>query len=261
MRYLSYKKSIVSNLMLTTSLRNRPPFNAIHIEAHSNFQYSFLKKSILYLILLDCIAPLNSLSQGPSQTSSELIPKFHLKFSPTQAIDIFGSPSTLFSFERQIGNTSLTLDLGIFFYSTAYISKNRGWRGGLEYRKYLESETTRYISVAYMIKDQQYQYTDSIDFDGLPSYLKDVAYSKMVHAVSIIYGERLYISDSRFFTETYMGIGLRYKNTNVSGLTHAEIENIDMGDSQVTALLNWRGRHFLPNIVFGFKIGFTFSDE
>jgi len=211
----------------------------------------------IQLLLILVLVSINLTALG--QTDNIANPKLLIKISPLSLIDIFGNTSCNISLEsKKINNISVSTDVGILYYSIGYgLKNNRGWRGGLEIRKYFKKSNEEYVAINYSYKNQEYEFCDSIIFKGLPKYSKVSTYSKEVHLLNILYGVQAIPSNKKFFVNGYIGIGIRYKNTRSIGLTNEELDHRDYGDSQIIPIINWTGKHLVPNIVLGFKIGYV----
>ncbi len=196
---------------------------------------------------------------GIGQSTAFTEPTLMAKIAPLSLIDAFGNTSCLLSLETMMNaDYSISIDGGFFYHSIAYgLQNNRGWRTGLEFRRYFENKKGRYLATSITYKDQSYEFTETLIFPNDNQYEKDNAYTKQVATFNLLYGIQNVVLDKRFFMNTYVGAGIRYKKTQSVGLTLEENEYRDYGDSQVLTLMNETGNRWLPNIVAGFKLGWV----
>lgn len=212
-----------------------------------------MNKLIISLLLLSF-----HLTLFAQQTKPTSHPKLALKIEPLPLIDVFGNNAAVLSLEfRGTKNRSISLEMGALYHSIGYgLQNNRGWLIGGEWRKYVTQKEGKYWSVRFRHRSQEYEFTDLIDIEGNPPYEKTHRYEKSVSTLTALYGSQKWTVNKRFFTDVFVGFGIKYKNVKTPELTFEEEENRENGDSQVLRLLNKTGSRFLPTPALGFRVGY-----
>ena len=95
--------------------------------------------------------------------------------------------------------------------------------------------------------------TADIEYDTLVIQ-KDYVYHKTIRAATLRYGEIKELKHG-FLYEWFIGIGLRYRVATVTGITNNEHDN-DMPEDFFGTLIWMNGVGFLPDLVWGVKVGF-----
>lgn len=184
-------------------------------------------------------------------------PRAIAKIAPLSLIDVFGNTSCLLSLEvRPSRQFSCAIEGGFFYHSLGYgLKNNRGWRSGIEVRRYVQSVSGQYIAINATYKKQAYEFAETIILTPDLAYERSNAYTKQVSTINALYGVQKLSKNRRFGMDAYLGFGLRYKKTNSNGLTPVEANHRDYGDSLVLEKMNQTGEHYLINTTIGLRLG------
>ncbi len=180
-----------------------------------------------------------------------------ITIAPLSLLDIYSGSSYRFGTEAKIiKNFSLFIEGGGYFKNFNGMENVKGFIGKIEIKKYLNSRLKNvgnYISIEFSHKQQSYLLSDSITY--FLTYEKNYDLTKTVNSFSIKYG-LMGIEKSNFLVDIFLGIGVRFKNTNCS-LTEYEMKNrIEYNDSQSQSLMNSCGEFIYPNFILGIKLGY-----
>lgn len=123
------------------------------------------------------------------------------------------------------------------------------WRLALQYNY----SAFYYISIDYFYKDHAFNLRDEIDIQGT---LMEKSYrlQKYSNAITIKWGKMVWMKKKRYYTDLYMGVGLRLRNVHQSGLTNEELQNIT-SSSFVYRAARKTGQIISPEFSFGFRLG------
>ena len=127
------------------------------------------------------------------------------------------------------------------------------WRAALQYNY----SAFYYVSLDYFYKDHSYALEEEISINGILS--DQVQHlQKYSNAITIKWGRFSWMKKrKKFFTDWYMGAGLRLRHVRQSGLTSEEIQNLVRKNNWIYKPARKEGSIFSPEFSFGLRIGWA----
>ncbi|MBI3511962.1 MAG: hypothetical protein HY064_14990 [Bacteroidetes bacterium] len=188
---------------------------------------------------------------------------FYIKTTPLTLLDFMnGGSANLIIESHPLQKISVSMEMGFYYPFAAYNMKQLyGWRSGFELRYYYRKsivdgkEMENFIGVRYLYRKQEFDMHDSIFIDKDMHYEKNYHISRVVNIADFTCGIRM-LGPKNFENEFYFGLGIRYKESAIRDLTQQEIDDRNWGDSFIFPILMKSGNYFVPDVLFGLKIGF-----
>ncbi|HTL80974.1 MAG TPA: hypothetical protein VL651_04685 [Bacteroidia bacterium] len=229
-----------------------------------------MNKLLLFFFLFFSASGLYSQSDSIPVDSTNLsydtlsFRSFYIKTSPLTPFDLFNGGSVNLVVESfPVKRISVSPEMGFYYPLNGLGFKNlRGWRSGLEIRYYYKflydsiGSEGQFIGIRYLHKGNSFDVTDSIDQGLSSSYLKSYHLTKSVDIADFVWGLR-YQPWHGMEKEFYVGLGVRYKDATIDGLTSTEIDERDWGnDTNIQPRLLSNGETIDVDILIGFRFGF-----
>lgn len=204
-----------------------------------------------------------------AQTDTVIVDNyFCVKTSPLSLIDPWGGYSYRLGAEcKLIGNTAFSFEAGQYYSLGGRFDLKHHTKGFIfrpEFKVYfnkLGSTTGPYISLDAFYKKIDFGYKDSIRIDPNPPYEKLYNIGKKIYSINIRYGE-LAVVKNAFVFEWFIGAGIRCINGH-NDLSPEENDNVLTGENHGSEIGAGQRviRGIFPNITWGFKIGYSFSNK
>jgi hypothetical protein len=184
-------------------------------------------KNLLFLLLLT--GRIHTIASSQENYRAPY-PDLSVKVSPLALLDWGGGPCLRMSLEKHIRyGLSAQGEISLYVPETRFYSSVRGYRarGGIRYYFpvfHADSDDQQFIGLSVMTKQQSFGVNGSI-YDTLThnSASKKAFVDKKVYGISLSYGV-IFPEKNNFYLELELGLGVRFRDANIYGLTPKELD-------------------------------------
>ena len=178
---------------------------------------------------------------------------YSIFIEPLALIDVYNSPSIRLGTEYSLSrHYSIVPTLGVY---------HNGGMIKLEAKKYFSfnHKHHHYISLEYFYKATEYHVKDSIQAP-MP-YNRKYVVDKYANALAFKTGIVTF-SRHHFVTDAYLGLGIRYHDVILNGITPYEANNrYRHSQSFIDRNTNSAGKNIVPDITLGICLGFRYKTK
>ncbi len=202
-------------------------------------------RKLLLLLLLSSISPLTGRAQ-----MEEL--GLGISLNPLPLLDFYQGGSLRLGLQAQVApKVFLLVEGGPYLSALSYNTQDLegyNWRVELAYNY----SSWYYWSLSYFYKDHAFGLTDKLAQNG-QVVERNYRLQKYANSIGIRWGRMRWKYQGRLLLDFYWGAGIRWRSVSRSGLTEAELAQIE-SDSIVYEYLRRSGQRVSPDLVIGVRV-------